>query len=77
MPAEAIANLSNRMSQSQNPAVKNFAAPLLKASQSSDQKRAAILYGLYQQPAFREVYEDLGSEMVDTVLPVGTEREEN
>ena len=77
VPAHQLGQIAQKLGMSQNKAAQQFASPLLKASQSDDRKRAAILYGLYQQPAFREMYEQLGNETNDMILPVGTDRENN
>lgn len=76
MPAEKLGQIAQKLGMSQNKAAQQFASPLLKASQSDDRKRSAILYGLYQQPAFRQMYEELGQDVNDTILPVGTDRDE-
>jgi hypothetical protein len=36
-------------------AASSYAGPLMKASQADERSRAAILFGLYQQPAFRSM----------------------
>jgi hypothetical protein len=77
LPAESLSQLSNKLAQSQNKVAREYAAPLLKAAQSSDQKRSAILYGLYQQPAFRELYQSLGEETNDMLPFVNNDENQN
>lgn len=43
-----------------NPEYKSYAGPLLKASEANERTRKAILFGLYQQPAFREMLKKEG-----------------
>jgi hypothetical protein len=49
---ESINELLNEFSQS--PDTQAFVAPLEKAAQGDDRTRSAVLFGLYQQPAFRQ-----------------------
>jgi hypothetical protein len=51
-----------------------YAGPLLKAAEAEEGKRSAILYGLYQQPAFRSV---IGSNMESAIPGVKNEEENN
>jgi hypothetical protein len=47
-------HVQNLLAHFQNdPSAKAFVAPLEKAAQSDDRTRSAVLFGLYQQPAFR------------------------
>lgn len=38
---------------------------LVKAAGSGDQRRTALMYGIYQQPAFRKMLERMGREVID------------
>lgn len=48
-------------------AAQSYASPLMKAAQADDRTRTAILYGLYQQPAFRKFYEDMGQDINESI----------
>lgn len=48
-------------------AAQSYASPLMKAAQSDARTRTAILYGLYQQPAFRKFYEDMGQDINESI----------
>lgn len=76
MPAEQLGQIAQKFGLSTNKAAQQYASPLLKASQAEGRKRSAILFGLYQQPAFREMYQKIGEDANDIILPVGTDREE-
>lgn len=77
MPVEKLTQLGQKLGTMTNSkAAQQYAGPLLKAAQmTNDSKRTAILYGLYQQPGFRDLYQSLGDEVTDLVLPVGTDKE--
>lgn len=76
VPVERLSQMAQQMSTSTNKAAQQYAPVLVKASQAVDErKRSAILYGLYQQPAFRELYQSMGEGANDIILPVGTDRE--
>jgi hypothetical protein len=77
MPVEKLSQIAEKMGMSSNKAAQQFSSPLLKAAQGDERKRSAILYGLYQQPAFRDAYQSLGEGVNDIILPVGTDRENN
>lgn len=74
---EKLSQIAQNFGMSSNKVAKEYASPLLKAAQADERQRSAILYGLYQQPAFREMYDSLGESAVDAILPVGTDREDN
>jgi len=76
LPVEKISQIAQKFSSSPNTTAQSYASPLLKAAQGDERQRAAIMYGLYQQPAFRELYQSMGEEMNDIVMPVGTDRED-
>lgn len=76
-PVQQLEQIAQKMGMSQNKAAQQFSSPLLKAAQADDRKRSAILYGLYQQPAFREAYQSIGEGLNDTILPVGTDENNN
>jgi len=60
---EALQKLAETLSPSQS----SYAGPLLKASQADGRSRAAILYGLYQQPEFRSIIGE--SSMINKNIP--------
>lgn len=66
---ESLQNLATKVGASTNRAYQQYVGPLQKAAQASDRQRSAILYGLYQQPAFRDMYQDLGQDINDIALP--------
>lgn len=75
--AKDLGAIAQKVGMSPDKAAQQFAGPLRKAAEQMDgRKRSAILYGLYQQPAFREMYEKLGENTNDLILPVGTDRDE-
>jgi hypothetical protein len=57
---DQIKEFATKLSNSTSDADKSFIGPLTKAISTSDQGRNALLYGLYQQPAFREVLKKYG-----------------
>lgn len=50
----------------------SYSGPLLKAAEADERKRSAILFGLYQQPAFRSM---VGDNMESNIPGVKTEEE--
>lgn len=57
-----IQALADIFSASDSKAAQSYVAPLLKASQADDRTRSAVLFGLYQQPAFREMKRKLAGD---------------
>ena len=68
-----IGDIAARL-KSQGGAAAQFAGPLMKAAASSKQSKTAIMVGLYQQPAFREVVRNLGESTLQNLF--GEEKEE-
>lgn len=60
-PAQ-MQGLINKIKESGNRAYGIYAAPIQRALQSKTRTKQAILYGLYQQPAFREMVDSLHTE---------------
>lgn len=54
-----INNLYSKVQSSSKPAAKVYSGPLEKALNSEPQRRSTIMYGLQQQPAFRQLLKDL------------------
>ena len=44
----------------QNPVTQQFSKALIKASEAPERTRNAVMYGLYQQPAFRKALMEVG-----------------
>ena len=47
----------------------SFVRPLVQAAGSTEQRRSAILFGLYQQPGFRKLLENVGKDTKDILIP--------
>jgi len=62
MSTEDLGSLSQRVSQMDEESAKGYALPLQRAAEAPENSRAAIMYGLMQQPAFREVMKKLKKE---------------
>jgi hypothetical protein len=59
---ESLRQLADKLTSIDSKAAQTYAAPLMKAAESDDRSRAAILFGLYQQPAFRQLQKDVDAE---------------
>ena len=57
-----IENIANQL-QSKGEVASQYIGPLMKAAASNRQSRAAIMVGLYQQPAFRTIVKSINSNM--------------
>ena len=55
---DQLSKLASKVASSDNKAYQSFLKPLKEAIESPDRRRAAILYMLYNQPAFREMLRD-------------------
>ena len=65
MTPEQAQNLMTKIEQSGKEGYKNFLRPLQKAYTGKDSTKSAILYGLYQQPAFRKMLDDISDTFSD------------
>lgn len=55
-----LQGLAQMLGGSESSAAQSYAAPLEKAANAQDERtKNAVLWGLYQQPAFRQIYKDL------------------
>lgn len=65
---EALEAMAQKLGmEGQSEAAKSYITPLMNAAKADERKRSAILYGLYQQPAFREMYQSLGDYTIEGV----------
>jgi hypothetical protein len=64
-PKEHLEQIARIITGNKDKAVQSYASPILKAaSAKNERQKSAILYGLYQQPAFRELYQSLGEDVM-------------
>jgi hypothetical protein len=61
---ETINSVVSQIQSGESAANKIFLEPLKKAANASERSRQAILFGLYQQPAFREMVDSLTKDEV-------------
>lgn len=61
MSDEAVGGIANRMSSSQDPTIQDFGRKLTNALSSSD-KKDRMIWALTQQPAFRQILEQMETE---------------
>lgn len=66
---QAITNSGDSSSQS-------WLGPLQKAAQSDDRKRSAIMFGLAQQPAFKQLAQSMGQSITDSLDTTGDKVEQ-
>lgn len=74
---QKLEQIAQRMGMSPSKDAQQYATVLMKALQGDQKQRSATLFGLYQQPAFRELYQNLGEDIVDEITPVGTDESSN
>ncbi len=64
MAPDQVRELSSRMTQKFGEKASAFAGPLERAANSEGKARTAIMYGLYQQPAFRHMLGNMGETFI-------------
>jgi hypothetical protein len=65
MTPEGAVDFSKDLIQQFGNKAQPYANQLIKAAESGDQRRTALMYGIYQQPAFRKMLERIGREALD------------
>lgn len=61
---QEIQQLTSKMTQKYGESVSPFVNQLTKAANASGQRRTALMYGIYQQPAFRKVINQIGNDIL-------------
>ena len=64
MTPDQVIDFSSKLSNMYGEKAQPFTRALEKIAESDGSRRNALLYGIYQQPAFRKMLEDIGRTVI-------------